>query len=238
MPDQLGGDESVEIGRIRAAYDERDRQPARHRAITAAYRLVNADRRARMQAMIERVSGDDRRILDVGCGGGQDLAYWLERGWPAERLAGVDLVARRVEQARQHAPGVDVRVTSGSDLPFPDDSFDVVTAVTVFSSILEPDVRRRVFGELQRVVRPSGSVLVYDFVIRNPGNHDVVAMTTSHVNAMAGPPAESFRITPLIHLVAASTLLGDRATALAMRAAPRTHRLWRWVGLLGASESS
>jgi ubiquinone/menaquinone biosynthesis C-methylase UbiE len=237
MPDQLGDDEIVEIGRIRSAYAERDRQPARHRAITAAYRLVNADRRARMQALIERVSGNDRRILDVGCGGGQDLAHWLDLGWPAEGLAGVDLVARRIDQARQHSPGIDFRVTSGSDLPFPDDSFDLVTAVTVFSSILDPDVRRRVFREMQRVVRPSGSVLVYDFVIRNPRNHDVVAMTPSRVAAMAGRTAEYDRITPLIHLVAVATLLGDRATAIAMRIAPRTHRLWRWGGLPGSPGS-
>ena len=222
-------DEAAEIERIRAAYAERDARPARHPAIAEAYRLINVERRARMIAMIERVGGPDRRLIDVGCGSGLDLAAWLALGWPAERLAGVDLVPERIAQARAGCPGVDLRVTTGSELPFPADSFDVATAVTVFSSILDPLVRRRLFDEMRRVVRPGGSVLVYDFVIRNPRNPHVVAMTMPRLEALGGEPLESLRLTPLIHLVAAASRLGAGATLLAMAAAPRTHRLSRWA---------
>jgi len=45
-------EEDAEVRRIRAAYDERDGRPARHPAIAVAYRLVNADRLARMQSTI------------------------------------------------------------------------------------------------------------------------------------------------------------------------------------------
>jgi hypothetical protein len=99
----------------------------------------------------------------------------------------------------------------------------------VFSSILDPTVRRRVFAEMRRVVRPGGSILVYDFVIRKPGNVDVVAMTPRLLRSMAGPPAESISITPLVHAIALASRLGSFATRVAMALGPRTHRLSRWV---------
>jgi ubiquinone/menaquinone biosynthesis C-methylase UbiE len=221
--------EEVEVRRIRAAYEERDGRRARHPAIAHAYRLVNADRLARMRSMIDRVAGPNARILDVGCGGGFDLAYWLSTGWPPERLAGVDLVEQRIAAAALRCPGVDLRLTSGSRLPFDSDSFDVATAVTVFSSILDPSVRRDLFAEMRRVVRPGGSILVYDFVIKNPRNPDVVAMSRGRLLDIGGPPLESIAMTPLIQLLAVASRFGRRVTDLAKRFAPRTHRLSRWL---------
>lgn len=220
-------EEGDEVGRIRATYRERDARPARHPAIAEAYRLVNAERLPRMQAAIERV-GRRPRILDVGCGSGFDLSHWLSLGWPAEDLAGVDLVEDRIAKARERCPGVDLRVTSGSDLPFASNSFDVATAGTVFSSILDASVRQRLFAEMRRVVRPGGSIFVYDFVIRNPRNRDVMAMTPARLRDMGGMPTESMPMTPLIHAVALASRFGERAAAVAMRVAPRTHRLSRW----------
>jgi SAM-dependent methyltransferase len=222
-------DEATEIDRIRAVYAERDARPARHSAIAEAYRLINVDRRAKMRSMIERVTDGDRRVLDVGCGSGLDLGHWLALGWPADRLAGVDVVAQRLSLAREACPGVDLQETNGTDLPYAADTFDVATAVTVFSSILDPLIRGRLFDEMRRVVRPGGSIVVYDFVIRNPRNPDVVAMTARRLRALGGRPIESVRITPLLPLVAAASRLGGRASRVAMATAPRTHRLSRWV---------
>jgi SAM-dependent methyltransferase len=222
-------DETAEVMRIRAAYGKRDARPTRHRAIADAYRLVNADRLSRMRIAIERAAGLRPRILDVGCGGGLDLNYWLSVGWSSDALAGVDLVEDRIAVAIRRCPGVDLRVTSGSDLPFPADSFDVATAVTVFSSILDAAVRRRLFAEMQRVVRPGGSIFVYDFVIKNPSNRDVVAMTPNRLRDLGAAPIESISMTPLIHLVALASRFGRSATEVAMRIAPRTHRLSRFL---------
>ena len=225
----VASDEATEIERIRAAYAERDARPPRHPAIVEAYRLINVDRRATMQSMIERASAADRQLIDVGCGSGLDLAHWVGLGWPPDRLAGVDVVAERIALARVACPGVDLQMTNGTELPYGADSFDVATAVTVFSSILDPLVRRRLFDEMRRIVRPGGSVIVYDFVIRNPRNPHVIAMTLPRLKSLGGRPVESARITPLLPLVAAASTLGGRASRLAMAAAPRTHRLSRWV---------
>lgn len=223
------GPDAAEIVRIRAAYRERDRRGARGPAIAAAYRLVNAERLVRMGALIESIAGPAPRLLDVGCGGGHDLASYEARGWPAERMAGVDLVADRIAAARELCPGVDLRVTDGATLPFPAASFDVATAVTTFSSILDIGLRRALFAEMDRVVRPGGSILVYDFVIRNPTNPDVIAMTGARLRDLGRAPDASTRLTPLIQAVALGALLGPQGAHLAANVAPRTHRLSRWV---------
>ncbi len=219
----------AETERIRAVYATRDKRRARHHAIVEAYRWINEERLERTRALVaDAFRGAPPRILDVGCGSGFDLAYWLKSGWPPESLAGVDLVQERVAEAQSRCPGVDVRVTSGTTLPFQDGSFHVATAVTVFSSILDEPARRALFAEIIRVVRPGGMVLVYDFVVRKPGNRDVIPMDLRQLRALGGPPSASIRLTPLLHLVALGTVFGRLGAAVAMRLAPRTHRLTCW----------
>jgi ubiquinone/menaquinone biosynthesis C-methylase UbiE len=219
----------AEIERIQAVYAERDRRPPRHRAIEFAYRLINEDRHRRMRALIERlVPTADRRLLDVGCGSGWDLEQWRHAGWAADRLAGCDVVADRIEAARARCPDVDLRLGDGATLPFPDDAFTVATAATVFSSILEAATRRRLFEEMQRVVRPGGLVVVYDFVVRNPRNRAVLPITSARLRELGGRPWSSRRMTPLVYAVAAGAAIHPRLADLAMRLAPPTHRLTIW----------
>jgi ubiquinone/menaquinone biosynthesis C-methylase UbiE len=94
---------------------------------------------------------------------------------------------------------------------------------------MDPSVRRDLFAEMRRVVRPGGSILVYDFVIKNPRNPDVVAMSRGRLLDIGGPPLESIAMTPLIQLLAVASRFGRRVTDLAKRFAPRTHRLSRWL---------
>jgi ubiquinone/menaquinone biosynthesis C-methylase UbiE len=185
----------------------------------------------RLRALVEREMPESPwpRILDVGCGGGHDLAAWLRAGWPPERLAGVDLVPGRVQAAAERCPGVDVREGSGAALPYPDASFDVATASTVLSSVLDAAIRKEILAEMRRVVRRGGLVVVYDFVIRNPRNRSVIAMPTAHLTEAAEtPPDGSERLSPLVYLVAAGASLHPAATRVAWMLGPRTHRLTFW----------
>jgi len=219
----------AEAVRIRAVYERRDRKGPRHPAIEASYRRITKDRLDRMRSVIAGSSPSATpSILDVGCGNGFDLAFWTSSGWPAQSLAGVDLVEERITEARSRCPGVDVRVASGTTLQFADATFDVATAVTVLSSILDEAVRRALFEEMCRVVRPGGIVLVYDFVVRKPGNEDVIPMDLRRLRELGARPTVSVRLTPLLHLVALGVRAGRVGTSISMRLAPRTHRLTYW----------
>lgn len=228
--------QSAEEWRSRQVFEARDAR-AGHRATrlsnaqSIAHHLLSDERMARMRDLVVGASQPSPRprILDVGCGGGHDLASWLRAGWPAERLAGVDLVPGRVRAARDRCPGVDIREGSGAQLPYPDGSFDVATASTVFSSVMDPGLRSTILAEMRRVTRSGGLVVVYDFVIRNPRNASVVAMPLARLAVTAGTqPEGSIRLSPLIYLVAAGAAVHPAAARVAMAVAPRTHRLTWW----------
>ena len=118
---------------------------------------------------------------------------------------------------------------SGARLPFEDGTFDVATASTVLSSVLDRSVQQAIVREMRRVVRPGGLVVTYDFVIRNPRNPAVRAMPVSRLTEAAGAtPDGSERLSPLVYLVAAGAAVHPVAARLAMVLAPRTHRLTWW----------
>lgn len=102
------------------------------------------------------------RVLDVGCGTGQFLAALPDR---YERV-GVDPSPRMLTQAR--ARELEVVLANGEKLPFADASFDLVTTFAVLHHLIDHDLVRATLGELVRVARPGGAVLVWDHNPRNP----------------------------------------------------------------------
>ena len=138
----------------------------------------------RLLAAYDLRSLADRHILDVGCGDGNMLRQFLEWGATPENLAGIDLRPEPVEYARSLNPNLDVRCGSATDLPWPDASFDLVCQHTVFTSILDTEMRHGVAREMIRVLRRKGAVLWYDFVYDNPRNPDVRGVGAREVRAL------------------------------------------------------
>jgi pseudaminic acid biosynthesis-associated methylase len=89
--------------------------------------------------------------LEIGCNVGGNLR-WLAALLGAENVAGVDVNERALEVVRSEIPGIDVRVASARELPFADDSFDLVftTGVLIHQS---PEELPRVMDEIVRASR-------------------------------------------------------------------------------------
>jgi len=103
--------------------------------------------------------------LDVGCGTGTLAARLAAQGYD---VAGVDPSAGMLEILRARAPSVRAQVASGTALPFDASSFDLVYCVAVLHHIADPGAVRATLGEMVRVARPGGRVLVWDHNPRNP----------------------------------------------------------------------
>jgi ubiquinone/menaquinone biosynthesis C-methylase UbiE len=114
-----------------------------------------------------------RRVLEIGCGTGAVLAGMLNLGACDADLHGVDLLPSRVAQARRRYPVLAVQVANAEALPYRDAHFDLVLLYTLFSSILDKSMAANICAEVQRVLRPSGAVLWYDFRYNNPCNPHV-----------------------------------------------------------------
>ncbi|SRR5712691_573593 len=127
---------------------------------------------------------DGRRIADIGCGSGKWLVEFLQWGAAPQDLAGIDLVADCIAEARWKLPLADLRTGHAGDLPWPDASFDIVAQFTLFTSILNPEVKRRAAQEMLRVLKPGGVVLWYDFWANNPWNPNVRGVGSREIRAL------------------------------------------------------
>lgn len=112
--------------------------------------------RAFVRPILADVAGDRAlRILDCGCGTGYNLTTLL----PSHgRAVGVDVTWRGLEYARRRGRAVVAQATA-SLLPFPDETFDLVTSFDVLYCLPDADERRAV-AEMYRVLRPGGHALI------------------------------------------------------------------------------
>ncbi|MCM3874267.1 MAG: methyltransferase domain-containing protein [Pyrinomonadaceae bacterium] len=113
------------------------------------------------------------RCLEVGFGTISWLAELLRWGVRDSDLHGIDLSESRARKAQECLSAADLRVGDAAELPWKDETFDLVIASTLFTSILDSRVRRMVADEIMRVLAPGGTLLWYDFAFNNPQNRNV-----------------------------------------------------------------
>jgi SAM-dependent methyltransferase len=104
------------------------------------------------------VSEGAQSLLDVGCNVGAFLED-CDRLGRGLRLAGVEVNQTAREAARRRLPHADIRGNGAEDLPFPDETFDCVTCIEVLEHI-PGDLRVRALGEMRRVLRPGGRLVL------------------------------------------------------------------------------
>jgi ubiquinone/menaquinone biosynthesis C-methylase UbiE len=176
---------------IAGVLEVRGRHP-RQAAIRAAY----LDR-------LGKLSG--QRVLDVGCGTGVVTRDLARLAGPEGAVSGVDPSWVFVDVAEtlrvdQGIENVDFAVYDGHTLPFPDGTFDVVTAVTVLCHVPH---RSELLTEMARVVRPGGLVMVFDgdyasIQLEHPDRERTRQIADAWRTTMVDDPYLMRRIVPLV----------------------------------------
>lgn len=130
--------------------------------------LLRAESKTKTPWIIEKIKvhgylNAETKVLDVGCGAGflsNDLA---KNGL---HVTGVDLSEESLKVARKYdeTKSVHYQTADAYKLPFPDQSFDVLTAMDFLEHIEDPKL---VIKEFSRVLKPNGIFIFHTFN-RNP----------------------------------------------------------------------
>ena len=105
--------------------------------------------------------GKDTRVLDVATGTGVVSLYLAQKGG---RIEALDITEAMIEQARKKAESlrldnISFRIGSALELPFENASFDVVTS-NKFFHLIPQEMQKKVIGEMLRVLKPGGYLVV------------------------------------------------------------------------------
>ena len=163
------------------------------------------------------------QAADLGCGPGYLVIDLLKQA-PDLHVTGIDLsdemLVEAEEHAQRHGAGEHASFRKGDvqQIPFPDDSLDLVVSTLSLHHWLDPVA---VLDEVSRVLRPGGSFLIFDlrrdvsapiwlgmwFVTRF-----VVPSALRRVNEPLGSRDAAYTLHEAMHLAEQSRLTGWRVT--------------------------
>jgi SAM-dependent methyltransferase len=130
--------------------------------------------------------GDTTSLLDLGCGDGGFCAFAAQRG---ATVHGLDVEPDTVARALNQVPAGEFRLGLMEHLPWPDNSFDVVTSFNALQYALDPELA---LAEACRVVRPGGHIAVCKWGAPAE-NEFFIFLTSIGANGVHGdrlPPAD------------------------------------------------
>ena len=114
-------------------------------------------------ALLLILSGVSSRseVLDVACGPGIVACAFAER---ARKVTGIDLTPAMIEEAsklqlKKGLTNLEWNIGDVTNLPYSDDSFDIVVSRYAFHHFTEPS---KVFSEMVRVCKNNGFILIAD----------------------------------------------------------------------------
>lgn len=108
---------------------------------------------------LDKIDFDGKKVLEIGLGQGADSEQIIRRGgiW-----SGLDLTETAVERVKQRLPlkqlpYQDIKQGSALEIPYPDNSFDIVYSFGVLHHIPEIEKAR---AEIARVLKPGGRLVM------------------------------------------------------------------------------
>ncbi len=162
--------------------------------------------------------GTGESVLDVGCGTGTLAIATKRRVGPTGKVTGIDASTEMITRARAKAAkaaiDVDFRAAAAEALPFSDESFDAVLSTTVLHCL--PDaVRRLSIGEMIRVLKPGGRLLLVDFGGPAQARHSLMAHLRHHRDFDLHSISPELRETGLVDLQTGALGFSDLQFAIA-----------------------
>jgi ubiquinone/menaquinone biosynthesis C-methylase UbiE len=131
------------------------------------------------------------RILDVGCGGGTSLARFLQFGFRAQNLCGIDINPERIKEAKDRYPNIEFVCDDAAAMPYGSETFDLVLESTMFVQIMDEKIAKGMAGEMLRVAKPKGHILLIDWRYSKPFRSDYLGLSKKRIRILFSVGSES-----------------------------------------------
>jgi len=133
------------------------------------------------------------RVLDVGCGEGSSLITFLRLGFVPGNLYGIDFQEERISQAKKRCPGMNFQYGDATKMEYSSESFDMVLESTMFIHSVDDELSRKIAGEMVRVTKPGGHILLCDWRYAKPGSAAHKALTQKRIAVLFRVGSEAVR---------------------------------------------
>jgi SAM-dependent methyltransferase len=175
-----------EEDRIRSAYALRKGESCYAESLAGRFQFQERERHVlRLLDRYRLMPLAGKKILEIGCGTGKWLRDLIAWGADPELLFGIELLPASAARARRLCPqSVTISCGNAASLSFDSGSFDLVLQATVFTSVLDREMKRAIAAEMLRVLRPGGTILWYDFFWKNPNNPYVQPVTRDELRLL------------------------------------------------------
>jgi hypothetical protein len=216
--------------RLKAEYERRELEVERdlYAPWQPGEMLMLSERKRVAATMLKernRFPKTGERCLEIGYGKLGWLADLISWGIRERDLYGIELDGKRASHAQGALPEAHLEVGDATKLPWENSYFDFVVVSTVFSSVLDRDVRKVIADEINRVLSSQGVVIVYDVCVNNPRNKSLFRLKRRDVATMFPDLKCAFRSVTLAPPIARFAAKRSWALALMLGCIPllRTH---------------
>jgi ubiquinone/menaquinone biosynthesis C-methylase UbiE len=124
-------------------------------------------------AIKENVEAQTGSILDFGCGDGT-TAFFFRNYFPRHKITGIDVSKESIVIAsKKGIRDSEFKLFNGSEIPFPNNTFSVLCIANVLHHTGRKD-HEAILQECFRVLRPSGSIFIFEHNPLNPFTRRIV----------------------------------------------------------------
>lgn len=197
-----------EIEEIKERYKRRKETNSSASSFYAHF--IRCEREFKYLRILEKKFSDKAsiKLLEVGAGSGDNLLGFKRMGLSWNNLTANELIEDRFVLLKNNVKTEKLLLGDASNLDFYEE-FDVVFQSTVFTSILDDDLKFRLAKKLFDMTKAGGMVLWYDFKYNNPSNSDVKGVGKKEITKLF-PSAKKLEF----HSVTLAPPIGRRLGAL------------------------
>lgn len=126
------------------------------------------------------------KIIDIGGGSGANCLRMIEYGANPENITFNEIYEPRFVAAKKRLPeSCEMLLCDACNIPPSyDEQYDIVCINTVFTSILDYEIRAKLARRIWKLTKPGGCVLWYDFKYNNPNNSNVKKVTLKELTSL------------------------------------------------------